>query len=222
MVRFGIVYILATCLLIVGCNSSEQSSTAIGTTSLDRLRAEVINVVDGDTIDVVIDGRERRIRYIGIDTPETVHPTRGEEPYGREASARNRELVEGVTVFLEKDVSETDRFDRLLRYVWLEDGTMVNETLVAEGYAQVSTYPPDVKYAERFLVAQRAAREARLGLWGLVGTSTGGCDLAYPDVCIPPPPPDLDCGQIPYKSFTVLAPDPHRFDGDRNGVGCER
>lgn len=67
-------------------------------------------------------------------------------------------------MYLERDVSEVDRFDRLLRYVWLEDGTMVNEELVAEGYAQISTFPPDVKYVERFLAAQRAAREARLGL----------------------------------------------------------
>ena len=66
-------------------------------------------------------------------------------------------------MYLERDVSETDRFDRLLRYVWLEDGTMVNATLVAEGYAQVSTYPPDVKYVERFLAAQSAARESNWG-----------------------------------------------------------
>ena len=91
---------------------------------------------------------EYRVRYIGIDTPETVHPTRGEEPYGREASTRNRELVMGETIYLEKDVSETDRHGRLLRYVWLDGETMVNAALVAEGYAQVSTYPPDVKYAD--------------------------------------------------------------------------
>ncbi len=90
-------------------------------------------MVDGDTIDVLMEGREYRVRYIGIDTPETVHPTRGEEPYGREASSRNKELVSGQTVYLEKDVSETDRYGRLLRYVWLADGSMVNATLVAEG-----------------------------------------------------------------------------------------
>jgi len=78
-----------------------------------------------------IDGKDYRVRYIGIDTPETVHPTRGEEPYGREASARNKELIIGATVYLEKDVSETDRYGRLLRYVWLADGSMVNATQLA-------------------------------------------------------------------------------------------
>ena len=127
--------------------------------------AQVTNVVDGDTIDVRIDGREYRVRYIGVDTPETVHPTRGVEPYGLEASRRNRELVEGRTVYLEKDVSESDRFDRLLRYVWLEDGRMVNAVLVAEGYAHVATFPPDVRHAEEFLELERAARAEGRGLW---------------------------------------------------------
>ena len=185
---------------------------------------QVANVVDGDTIDVVIDGRQQRVRYIGIDTPETVHPIRGEEPYGREASARNRQLVDRRTVYLEKDVSETDRYGRLLRYVWLDESTMVNAVLVAEGYAQVSTYPPDVKYADRFLELQRAARAEGRGLWGFTAATPapGGCDPAYPDVCIPPPPPDLDCGEIPHRRFRVLPPDPHRFDGDNDGIGCER
>ncbi len=107
--------------------------------------ARVINLVDGDAIDVLINGQEYRVRYIGIDTPEKVHPTRGEEPYGREASGRNQELVLGETVYLKKDVSETDRYGRLLRYVWLNDETLVNAVLVAEGHAQASTYPPDVK-----------------------------------------------------------------------------
>jgi len=130
----------------------------------ERVEAQVVNVVDGDTIDVTVDGVERRVRYIGIDTPETVHPTRGEEPYGKESSARNVQLVERKTVYLEKDVSETDQYGRLLRYVWLEDGSMVNATLVAEGYAQVATYPPDVKYADRLLELQGEARAEGRGV----------------------------------------------------------
>ena len=121
--------------------------------------ALVINVVDGDTIDVLIGDKKYRVRYIGIDTPETIHPTRGEEPYGREATARNRQLVLGQSVYPEMDVSDTDRYGRLLRYVWLEDGTMVNAALVAEGYTQATTYPPDVKYTEEFRELQRMARE---------------------------------------------------------------
>jgi len=182
--------------------------------------ALVVNVVDGDTIDVLIGGTQYRVRYIGIDTPETVHPTRGEEPYGREAAAFNRELVLGKTVYLEKDVSETDQYGRLLRYVWLGDD-MVNAILVVEGYAQVSTYPPDIKYAGELVALQELARAEGRGLWG-AATGIEECDPAYPTVCIPPPPPDLDCGEIPYRRFEVLPPDPHGFDGDRDGIGCER
>ena len=71
---------------------------------------------------------------------------------------------------------------------------------------------------------QRAARAEGLGLWGLAPATPAEveCDPAYPDVCIPSPPPDRDCGEIAYTNFTILAPDPHRFDGDKDGVGCER
>ena len=101
---------------------------------------------------------------------------------------------------------------------------MVNATLVAEGYAQVASYPPDVRYVDRFLGLQREARTEGRGLWGISPTiETGtGCDPSYPSVCIPPPPPDLDCGEIGHRNIQVLPPDPHRFDGDKDGVGCER
>ena len=122
-------------------------------------------MVDGDTINVLIDGQDYRLRYIGIDTPETVDPRRPVECFGKEASERNRQLVEGKTVGLESDVSDTDRFGRLLRYVWV-DGQMVNATLVEEGYAHASTYPPDVRYAKLLAALQADAREAGRGLWG--------------------------------------------------------
>lgn len=129
--------------------------------------ARVRSVTDGDTVRVDFEGGERNrpVRYIGVDTPETRHPTLGVQPFGQEASKRNAELVGGRRVCLEKDVSELDRFDRLLRYVWLEDGRMVNEVLVAEGLAVTDTFPPDVKYVERFLGAQREAAGAGRGLW---------------------------------------------------------
>ena len=126
--------------------------------------AKVTRVIDGDTIEVEIDRGLYKVRYIGIDTPETVHPQKPVEYFGKEASEKNRELVEGKTVGLEKDVSETDKYGRLLRYVWVDD-VMVNAELVRLGYAQVSTYPPDVKYQDLFLQLQRQAEEAGLGLW---------------------------------------------------------
>jgi micrococcal nuclease len=209
--------------------------TEVTPTAASQVEALVVNVVDGDTIDVLIGGQEYRVRYIGVDTPETVHPTRGEEPYGREASEYNKSLVQGQTVSLEKDVSETDQFGRLLRYVWLEDGSMVNALLLAGGYAQVSTFPPDVKHADDFLGLERIARQDRVGLWGVASEPVEGetpepapgadCDPSYPEVCIPSPPPDLDCGEIRdqygYENIRVLQPDPHRLDRERDGVGCE-
>jgi micrococcal nuclease len=134
--------------------------------------ATVVSVVDGDTIK--IEGGEV-VRYIGMNTPETVAPRRPVECYGKEASAKNKELVQGKTVELEKDISERDTFGRLLRYVWIGD-VLLNEYLVREGYAQVSTYPPDVKYVDRLLAAQRLAVEEKKGMW------SGECEPIAPVV----------------------------------------
>lgn len=143
-------------------------------------------MIDGDTIVVEIDGGEYKVRYIGIDTPETVAPGQPVECYGKEASERNKELVDGKTVGLEKDVSETDQFGRLLRYVWLGE-TMVNAALVSDGFALASTYPPDVKNSDLFAALQAEAREAGRGLWGTTCTSptpvpqAGGCEYSGTD-----------------------------------------
>lgn len=125
----------------------------------------VTRVVDGDTIDISpsVEGRSR-VRLIGMDTPE-VHF--GTQPYGPEASAFKKRELEGEEVGLELDVQKIDHYGRLLAYVYLPDGQMFNEKLLEEGYAQVATFPPNVKYVERFLEAQREAREANRGLWGL-------------------------------------------------------
>ena len=121
--------------------------------------AQVVSITDGDTIRVQFGGREYPVRYIGMDTPETHF---GVEPLGPEAADANARLVEGKQVVLEKDVSETDKYGRLLRYVWLRDDSgwlLVNLELVRLGFAQVATYPPDVKYTDSLLLpAQRAAR----------------------------------------------------------------
>lgn len=124
-------------------------------------------MTDGDTIrvDFATGTANQAVRYIGMDTPETVHPTLGVQPFGPEASARNKALVGGKRVCLERDISEMDRYGRLLRYAWLEDGRLVNEVLVEEGLAVIDTFPPDVRYVERFLAAQLRAREGGRGLW---------------------------------------------------------
>jgi len=128
------------------------------------LEGTVVRVVDGDTIHVRIGARVEKVRYIGVNTPEVHHPTKGEEPGGREAAEVNRRLVEGQAVRLELDVQERDRYGRLLAYVWIGD-LMINAELVRLGYAQVMTVPPNVRYQEVFLKLQREAREAGRGLW---------------------------------------------------------
>lgn len=122
---------------------------------------KVARVIDGDTI-VLEDGT--RVRYIGVDTPETVHPSKPVEFMGREASAFNRRLVEGREVRLEYDVERTDRYGRTLAYVYV-DTLFVNAEFVRAGYAQVLTIPPNVRHAEFFLACQREAREGGRGLW---------------------------------------------------------
>ncbi len=130
-------------------------------------RVIVTKVVDGDTI--VVNGRQT-VRLIGIDTPETVDPRRPVGCFGKEASNKAKELLSGKEVILQRDVSETDKFKRLLRYIFLPlpDGQtlFINDYLVREGYAKVLTYPPDVKYNEQFRLAETEARENNRGLWG--------------------------------------------------------
>jgi micrococcal nuclease len=215
--------------------------------------ATVVRVIDGDTIEAAIAGETFAVRYIGIDTPETKAPNTPVEFMGPQAAAANGGLVDGKTIYLERDVSETDQFGRLLRYVWLDRGDqgwlLVNLRLVERGFAQISTFPPNVKYQDLFLAAQQTARESSAGLWGdapTVGPAAtakptakatakptarptakptappaSNCDSSYPGVCIPPYPPDLDCGDVTYRRFDVIGSDPHGFDGDGDGLGCE-
>lgn len=128
----------------------------------ERSVVKVARVIDGDTIELE-DGR--KVRYIGIDAPETVDPRRGVQCFGEEASVFNSNLVSGKAVRLEKDFSETDKYGRLLRFVYLEDGTSVNELLVRDGYAFASAYPPDISKKDVFRSAEILARAEGKGLW---------------------------------------------------------
>ncbi len=126
----------------------------------------VTRVIDGDTIEL---STGQKVRLVGIDTPETVDPRRSVGCFGKQASSQSKKLVEGKEVILERDVSETDKYNRLLRYVYLPlaDGSLlfVNDYLVREGFARVYTYPPDIKFNEQFLQAEREARSENRGLW---------------------------------------------------------
>ncbi len=148
---------LVLLLILLPAPVSSQSDPAV---------VQVVRVIDGDTIQVCCIARKReKVRYIGINTPETKHPTKGVEYYGKEAAKANRKLVEDKTVILTFDVEQRDRYGRLLAYVFLEDGTFVNAWLVEHGFAQVMTVPPNVKHQELFLKIQREAREGRRELW---------------------------------------------------------
>ena len=127
----------------------------------------VERIVDGDTIIAAIDGKPEKIRLIGVDAPESVHPDQSRNTEeGKEASEYVRSLLENRKVYLEYDVSVTDRYDRVLAYVYLEDGkTMPNELLLEEGHAAVMTVQPNSRYADNFYELQRTAREKKKGIW---------------------------------------------------------
>jgi len=206
--------------------------------------ATVTRVIDGDTIVVEMDGQEFHLRYIGIDSPEDT------EPLFELSKKANEELVLGKTVVLVKDLSEVDSFGRLLRYVFVDE-VFVNYMLIQNGVAVAGSWPPDTACLEVFKGAESAARSENVGIWVATPTvlptalelptptevsrsggiipiepeittePVGNCDPSYPTVCIPPAPPDLNCPDIPYSRFQVLPPDPHNFDRDGNGIGCE-
>ncbi len=144
--------------------SQESTSSAVTNNYV-----QVTKVVDGDTIEVEIAGTKYKLRYVGINTPETVDPRRPVQCFGKQASDENKRLVSGKQVRIEKDISETDKYGRLLRLVYLplDDGTelFINDYLVREGFAQASRYPPDVTFAEQFRAAEVEAKDNNRGLW---------------------------------------------------------
>ena len=141
--------------------TEETEETTEEETTPDEIikeKAKVTRVIDGDTIEVDLNGKAYKVRYIGINTPEY------DQPFGDKATQANSSLVFGKTVILEKDISETDKYGRLLRYVYVGD-LFVNAHLVKLGWAQAATYPPDVKYSDLFVSLEREARENNRGCW---------------------------------------------------------
>lgn len=154
-------------MMFSGCNEESVNVMTESDTPVDGDKAKVVNVVDGDTIDVAFEnGNQERVRLILVDTPETKHPRLGEQPFGKEATIFTEEWLEGKEVLLEYDVSERDRYGRVLAYIWV-DGINFNRLLIEEGLARVAIFPPDIKYVDEFEQVQAEAREEKKGIWSI-------------------------------------------------------
>lgn len=167
-------------------SETNQEATAAGqeaeTETQPTVTSKVIKVVDGDTVTVETNGVRETIRIIGINTPETVDPRKPVECFGQEASARAHELLDNQTVILEADSTqgERDKYDRLLRYVFLSDGSDFGKQMISEGYAYEYTYSTPYKYQQDYKTSQSDAENARRGLWADSACSDATGDSGTP------------------------------------------
>jgi len=161
--------VVSICALLLGCGDPGTSNSAESSPApaAYAANATLVRVVDGDTVEVEVDGQREKVRLIGIDTPETKKPNSPVECFGPEASAFTTSLLpDGTPLLLERDVEARDDYDRLLAYVYrADDGLFVNLEIVAQGYANLLTFPPNVAHVDDFVAAARAAEAADLGLW---------------------------------------------------------
>lgn len=160
---FSFFILIATIILYVISPVFRNQVHNIGKPQIEKIEyLRITGIDDGDTI--VLENGET-VRYLGIDTPETHHPTIGKECGGQEASEYNKKLVEGKKVRLIKDVSDKDQYGRILRYVFTEDGQFVNYLLVRNGFAQTLPIPPDTLFDKTFENALKEAKNESLGIW---------------------------------------------------------
>lgn len=220
---------------------SQPTPPSLATTSNSQISKnqtlfKIVKVVDGDTIAVDINGKTETLRLIGINTPETVDPRKPVECFGVEASNKAKAVLTGMNVKLESDSSqgELDKYNRLLRYVFLEDGTNFNLLMIKEGYAYEYTYNLPYKYQAAFKQAQTDAQAANKGLW-----ADSACNQKNPPSQAPPVVQDsgqytcsadvYNCSsfktqaeaQAAFKACGGPDKDPHKLDGDKDGKVCE-
>lgn len=212
-------------------------SVAIHTSAQNLPTATVVSVGDGDTLTVNQQGQVITVRLGCIDAPEMA-----QSPYGQQVASRLQQLLpKGKTVNLRR--IDIDRYGRTVAEIYVNNKS-INLTLVSEGKAVV--YPQYLNGCSatknQYLAVEAHAKKKRLGFWNSsnpvmpwdfragkkpstnipsIANNNKKCDPSYPDVCIPPPQPDLDCGDISQRRFRVVPPDSHRFDGDKDGIGCE-
>jgi micrococcal nuclease len=239
MLRFSLLVIAGTFLL---------ATPALAQTSQT---VTVERAIDGDTIEVnpAVSGTEN-VRFIGVDTPETVDPNEPVQPYGPQASAFTKRQLEGKRVTLIFDQDRTDQHNRALAYVRLgSQSTTFNETLLRQGYAQLDIVSPNDRYEARFRQAQEQARQAQRGIWGLpknqqcqlanlgngIGEGSPGCSGGNPGPAPPgpTPPADKNCSGYPSQAAAQAElrrdpEDPFGLDGPKGraatgipGVACE-
>ncbi|ALS21468.1 MULTISPECIES: thermonuclease family protein [Paenibacillus] len=224
--------VLAAAIIISGCGNLQAASTPASPAENKIFStAKVTGVVDGDTIKVELEGKEETVRMILVDTPETVHPNKPVQPFGPEASALAKKTLEGKEVKLERDVSQRDRYGRILAYVYVDD-QMFNEVLLEKGLARVSVFPPDVKYVDRFREIQKKAQKARLGIWSIEDyASDHGYDDNKAQISSEPQPSRNEevyygkCAEVQAAGKAPL----HRgdpgyrsgLDRDGDGIACE-
>lgn len=162
--------------------STVDNTSAEKTNKSNLISAKIISIIDGDTIEVDLNGKSEKVRFIGVDTPETKHPNKPIQPYGKEASDFTTQELTGKTVYLEMDTTQRDNYGRLLAYIWLEQpmsnddkeirNKMFNAKLLLNGYAQILTIPPNIKYVDNFTKYQTESRNSKLGLWKIPVTTT--------------------------------------------------
>jgi micrococcal nuclease len=160
--------LLCIAVLATACRPASTAGPTESTTATAMAaNATMVSVVDGDTIDVVIDGHRERVRLIGIDTPETKKPNTPIQCYGPEATKFTKSLLApDAALHLERDVVARDDFGRMLAYVYLAgSGQFVNMTIISKGFARPLTIQPNSAHADEFIEAAHAAEAADIGLW---------------------------------------------------------
>lgn len=219
-------------------SSAAPLPVSVSVVSPEYIYYSVVSVIDGDTIKVDMNGKVEILRLIGMDTPETVDPRKPIQCFGVEASNKAKELLSGRKVRIEKDSTqgERDKYDRLLVYVYRDDGLFYDKYMIAQGYAHEYTYNIPYKYQAEFKAAQHEAEAGQKGLW-----APGICDAPQPAQLSPPPLPvatngNYTCSSNVYNCtdfktqseaqyvFNLcggIGHDIHRLDSDKDGVACE-
>lgn len=225
------LFLLSLLLLLAGCAVADTPQETV----------HLVDVIDGDTIKVEMDGKKETVRFLLMDTPETHHPKLGEQPLGKEASAFTKKMLsEAKTVTLEYDVEERDKYDRILAYVYA-DGKSVQEALIKAGLARVGYIYESKRHLSDFREAESVAKKEKIGIWQCDGYADDkgfhedkwcGKDSSNPGIAVDEPHSrapfeDKDCSDFKTQKeaqafFEQAGPgDPHRLDGDGNGIACE-